>query len=850
VQLNASYSVASFRPSSPRRRFVRLSTITITLLVAIWSLISPPTNSHLATGETKWKQVGLDGIDVHALEATDTLILAGTSEGIYRSLNDGLDWLPSQFGLPIAKQAQRTLSLLKMTESFIWAGTNGAGLWFGSGRAESWVYSAQTFPTRREKVMSLAANDRIAFAGTDGAGVFRVPRDSRYGSPVWRSSGLSGEKVSALATSGGRVFAGTLGNGMWVSIDNGVSWERSGRGLPANASIHTLVSQGKTLFAGATTGLWRSLDNGGKWVKVNLGATGNAPINAVLPKGANIYVGTGGGGVLISIDDGKTWKAFNDGLTNQYILSLVNHRGRLYAGTKGGGIFMKPLVAEDDLPPIAKSQTITLDEDTGVPINLFGEDPEDKPVTFKIVNWPQKGFLTGDAPNLEYKPAPDFFGADSFSFLAHDGKNSSRVATVTLIVKPVDDHLNLTIEGNENAAVGDFVVLSVRGFNPDGGKVKVSVKSLPNGAAFESQNDPFPNLAKWVPTNEGIYTFSFTATHDNGETLTKDFKVNVTARMTANGWEQIPLFTDKYAREILIASAGAGEVIYITADGEGSDRSAVLLRSTDNGRAWTRIGNGLTSIVSLPIVNSGKALFASASKSIFRSTDGGLNWVDVTRGKGLGNGNTGFSISAQGDKALAWSSHKVYLSVNAGESWSDATGNLPIGLPDAPIFDSRNIMDAAVSGEALLVSLNTGPIPTKGPFTFRSTDNGANWETANKGLEGLSSISKFIVDGANLYGVMAMSTHHSNDHGASWRVTNPLFTSHRQGISPNTHVAARKGMLVVMYGDGSIFSTRDNGGAWMGIDRMVVEEIAKLAVGNSSLFAITRSGKLFSRPIK
>ena len=191
----------------------------------------------------------------------------------------------------------------------------------------------------------------------------------------------------------------------------------------------------------------------------------------------------------------------------------------------------------------------------------------------------------------------------------------------------------------------------------------------------------------------------------------------------------------------------------------------------------------------------------------------------------------------------------VFLSINAGESWSDVTSNLPIGLPNAPITESRDIMEAAVSGDALLVSLNTGPIPTKGPFTFRSTDNGANWETANKGLDGPSSVSKFIVDGDNLYGVMAMITCLSDDHGASWRVTNPLFTSHRQGISPNIHVAARKGRLVVMYSDGRIFITRDNGGAWTGIDKITGEEITSLAVGGSSLFAVTRSGKLFSRPI-
>jgi hypothetical protein len=66
---------------------------------------------------------------------------------------------------------------------------------------------------------------------------------------------------------------------------------------------------------------------------------------------------------------------------------------------------------------------------------------------------------------------------------------------------------------------------------------------------------------------------------------------------------------------------------------------------------------------------------------------------------------------------------------------------------------------------------------------------------------------------------------------------------------PNTSVAARNGLLVVMYSGGRIYITRDNGGAWMEIDRITEEEIAKFAVGSSSLFAITRSGKLFSRPV-
>lgn len=845
MQFNAFYTITRPRLSSQRRRHFQLSTITITLMVAIVCLISPPVDSQLAAVEAKWKQVALDGIDVHALQATDAVMLAGTSEGVYRSLNDGLEWLPSQFAMPIPNQAKGILTLLKVKGPTFLAGTNGAGLWFGPDSAEAVVYGAEAFSIQKEKVLSLAANELIAYAGTDGAGVFRSFRDPRNGSPAWRFSGFSGEKISALTTSGDRVFAGTLDNGLWVSVDYGVNWTRSGRGMPSNASIHTLVNQGNTLYAGATTGLWRSLNNGGKWDRIKLVAPDNAPINAILPEGSNIFVGTDGGGVLASNDDGKTWKAINDGLTNQRILSLVNHSGRLFAGTKGGGIFMTTLAAGDNLPPTAKSQTVTLDEDTSVAINLIGEDPEDKPVTFKIVHRPKKGFLTGDPPRLEYKPAPNFFGADSFTFLANDGKYSSSLATVTINVKSVDDPLELTINGNDNPIVGDFVALSVRGSDPDGGKVKISVKSMPKGAVFESQKDFFPDLVKWVPPAEGTYAFSFTATHENGASLSKEFKVDVTSRKLVNGWEQVPLFIDKYAREILIAGGGDGEIIYISAEGKGSDRSSVLLQSTDNGRGWTRIGNGLSGKSLYRIINSGKALFASASKSIFRSTDGGLNWVDVSSGKGLYDDRTGLSVAAQGAKALAWDSHKIFLSTNAGENWSDVSGNLPIGLPNAPITDSRHIVDAAVSGGALLVSLYSGIIPTKGPFTFRSTDNGANWEMANNGLQSLSSIGKFIIDEDNLYGVVALSTHHSSDHGASWRVINSM----NYQFLPITLVAAQNGSLVIMYREGKISITRDKGGAWMEIDKLTGEEIDKLAVGKSSLFLITESGKLFRRSL-
>jgi hypothetical protein len=89
-------------------------------------------------------------------------------------------------------------------------------------------------------------------------------------------------------------------------------------------------------------------------------------------------------------------------------------------------------------PPVAFSQAVTVDEDTSVAITLTGADPDGDPLTF-VLTQPQHGTLTGVAPNLTYKPASNFFGADSFTFAVQDGLVASESVTVNVTVLPVDD---------------------------------------------------------------------------------------------------------------------------------------------------------------------------------------------------------------------------------------------------------------------------------------------------------------------------------------------------------------------------------------------------------------------------
>ncbi|HEX9996040.1 MAG TPA: Ig-like domain-containing protein, partial [Abditibacterium sp.] len=115
--------------------------------------------------------------------------------------------------------------------------------------------------------------------------------------------------------------------------------------------------------------------------------------------------------------------------------------------------------------PVASSQTVSTDEDVALPITLTATDRDQ--LTYRVVNAPTNGTLSGTAPNLTYTPNTDFSGSDSFTFVANDGLIDSNPATVSITVRavetaPVATPQNLT--GDEDVALD--IVLS--GTDADG----------------------------------------------------------------------------------------------------------------------------------------------------------------------------------------------------------------------------------------------------------------------------------------------------------------------------------------------------------------------------------------------
>lgn len=98
-------------------------------------------------------------------------------------------------------------------------------------------------------------------------------------------------------------------------------------------------------------------------------------------------------------------------------------------------------------------------EDEAIPLQLTGLDPDDDTLDFEIEVPPEHGTIVRVGAGLEYRPNPDFFGSDSFAFVASDAPTSnpalrSAPETVAVTVVPVNDAPEWQFEALGDQGVG------------------------------------------------------------------------------------------------------------------------------------------------------------------------------------------------------------------------------------------------------------------------------------------------------------------------------------------------------------------------------------------------------------
>ncbi len=182
------------------------------------------------------------------------------------------------------------------------------------------------------------------------------------------------------------------------------------------------------------------------------------------------------------------------------------HDGQLFSDPARVDITILPVNGK----PMAQPQSIEMNQDTSRTIVLTGIDSDGDALSYKIVDQPTHGSLSGVAPNISYTPDADYVGDDSFSFLVNDGVLDSDIATVQIKVLPV-------VVNNQPDADSKFITtpfetpapIILTGSDADGDNLTFNIASLPSHGSLSGSP---PNII-YQPelTYSGLDSFLYTA---------------------------------------------------------------------------------------------------------------------------------------------------------------------------------------------------------------------------------------------------------------------------------------------------------------------------------------------------
>ncbi|TET09678.1 hypothetical protein E3J84_04855, partial [Candidatus Aerophobetes bacterium] len=200
-------------------------------------------------------------------------------------------------------------------------------------------------------------NPDILYLGVYGAGLYR----SSDGANTWREVLSLNENYPSLRITSvkideynGQQIYITSEEGVFVSPDNGLTWNLQNRGLPIKDVYSILIPEDGEVYVGTRGyGVFRWERRENIWIQLSdFGNYGvlwpvwdNRPLyqytSLLIDPGNNdiMYLGTFPAGIYKSIDGGRTWKEKNVGWTNDGVMSLTFHPQNsniIFAGTYNG----------------------------------------------------------------------------------------------------------------------------------------------------------------------------------------------------------------------------------------------------------------------------------------------------------------------------------------------------------------------------------------------------------------------------------------------------------------------------------------------------------------------------------
>ena len=284
------------------------------------------------------------------------------------------------------------------------------------------------------------------------------------------------------------------------------------------------------------------------------------------------------------------------------------------------------------------------------------------------------------------------------------------------------------------------------------------------------------------------------------------------------------LGTDSINDPYIAGTYTVGNTLFAAANGG-------FFKSLDSGETWVHSDAGLeqaTANWQIPtsLANTGTALFVSFSNNngLYRSSDNGATWTQVTNIPGFNNIN---DVHAHNGAIYVLLEPSILKSTDDGANWTVFSGTVT-GRYNRMAFSNGVILTATFLDLGLQ----------------RSTDNGASWTEANQGFAD-TRIQAILADGSNLFAASyEKNLFLSSDAGLTYTSINT--------VSPITPLVQANDIIkvgneIVIGGYNRCHRTIDNGANWVeysaGLNTLPpYATILEFFLEGNDLFAATDKG--------
>lgn len=750
--------------------------------------------------------------------STPATIYLGSSAGVFKSTNSGSTWiLQNNFGIPNTPTV-RALAIHPSAPLTIYAGTLGNGLFKSTNGGGVWTAMNNGMTgsnaTNVNAIVIDPATPATLYAGNGtssfGGGIHKSVTGGASWTPL--TNGVPNAGITAMTATSSGVFAAVGGAGIIKTTNGGTNWTSANAGL-WSTSVVSLVrhpSNASTLYAGTTA-------NGSQDAFVTkLNASGSGLLFSTLLGGTREEVGNGiavdGGGNIVAVGHTSSQNfpvanAFqstmgNNNCTTAFVTKLnpavPSYTFSTYLGGSQCGDLATSVATDNSGNVYVTGSTNSSDFPT---LNAF--QPAFAGQQFSSDAFVTKFTPAGALSYSTYLGGPN--GSDTGFGIAVDASGNAYVTGFTSSTSfPTQNPIQGSNGGGFSTDVfvtklnslGSALIYStyLGGTGSDNGR-GIAVDSANNAyVTGTTDSGDFPITVGALRTKSAMYKSTDGAANWSND----NFGFGAATASNFGGTSVTGLIVHPTEPSIVYAGSGAG-----------------VFKSTNGGRTWSAMNNGLTSRSVIALVidpATPSTLYAAVSgfndtRGIYKSIDGGASWNRRVNGL-IDSEPLALAIDPDTPNTLyvgisfcCFTGTHIYKTTDGADNWAPVQGASPL-VPSSIAVDPHNpstiYVADAVSPGTVYKGTNGGTgwqnlaLPSAGsparsvvvsPITqgllyagtdqglFRSVNGGTNWtpvpnRSGKVVFDPVSSSTLYLL--SNPFNFPSLGLFKSTDNGQTW----------------------------------------------------------------------------------